>query len=56
VDKVSLAPNGTLTFIGRADNSGEARQRQLLERMDALQRDLAILVGRDPGASAPVPG
>lgn len=56
VDKVSLAPNGTLTFIGRADNSGEARQRQLLERMDALQRDLATLIGRDPGASAPAPG
>lgn len=56
VDKVSLAPNGTLTFIGRESNSGTARHQELIERIEALQRDVAMLLRRDPGASAPVSG
>ena len=56
VDKVSLAPNGTLTFIGRESNSGAARHQALIERIEALQRDVAMLIRRDPGASAPVSG
>ncbi len=56
VDKVSLAPNGTLTFIGRESNSGGARHQELIERMEALQRDVAMLIRRDPGASAPASG
>lgn len=56
VDKVSLAPNGTLTFIGRESNSGTARHQELIERIEALQRDVAMLLRRDPGASAPISG
>jgi uncharacterized membrane protein YcaP (DUF421 family) len=56
VDKVSLAPNGTLTFIGRESNSGTVRHQELIERIEALQRDVAMLIRRDPGASAPISG
>jgi len=56
VERISLAPNGTLTFVGRAGNSDEARHRELMARLEDLQRELTILIRRDPGASAPAPG
>lgn len=51
VETVSLAPNGILTFASRAGDSDANRHREIMERLASLQRDVAALLGRDPGAS-----
>lgn len=43
VDSITLGPNGTLSFSGREAHSEERRHRELLDRLDALQREVAAL-------------
>jgi uncharacterized membrane protein YcaP (DUF421 family) len=52
VEKVSLAPNGTLTFVGRESDSEAGRHRELMRRLESMERELSALIRRDPGASA----
>ncbi len=56
VEKVALAPNGTLSFAGRESSSEDFRHRELMQRLESMERDLSLLIRRDPGASAPVTG
>lgn len=51
VDAVTLAPNGILTFTSRQGHSEAGRHHEVMERLAALQRDVAELLGREPGAS-----
>ncbi|HET7109970.1 MAG TPA: YetF domain-containing protein [Gemmatimonadales bacterium] len=51
VDAVTLAPNGILTFASREGHSEAGRHREIMERLASLQRDVAELMGRSPGAS-----
>ncbi|HET9152219.1 MAG TPA: hypothetical protein VFN83_10950 [Gemmatimonadales bacterium] len=43
VNEVKMAPNGSLIFTGQESDSGGSRHRELLERLDALQREVAQL-------------
>jgi uncharacterized membrane protein YcaP (DUF421 family) len=52
VEKVALAPNGTLAFTRGEQESEAARYRAVLQRLDVVQRDLGLLLARGGGASA----
>ena len=46
VDNAVLYPNGTIYFHARHPDDSERRHRQLLERLDHLQREVATLRAR----------
>src|SRR5215467_14214240 len=50
VQQCVLEPGGTITFLGRKPGTDEARHSELLERLDALAREL----GRSRGAEPPL--
>ena len=43
VETATLYPNGTIYFRGRASDTEGARHRELLQRLDALGREIAAL-------------
>lgn len=43
VDKVVLETGGTLTFIGKEPAPEEVRHRELVEKLDQMQRELALM-------------
>jgi uncharacterized membrane protein YcaP (DUF421 family) len=43
IDSALLYPNGTIYFRGRHPDDAEQRHRALMERLDHLQRELAML-------------
>jgi uncharacterized membrane protein YcaP (DUF421 family) len=43
VEKVVLETGGTLTFVGKEPAPEELRHRELLERLEQMQRELALL-------------
>jgi uncharacterized membrane protein YcaP (DUF421 family) len=43
IDSAMLYPNGTIYFRGRHPDDAEQRHRALMERLDHLQRELAML-------------
>jgi uncharacterized membrane protein YcaP (DUF421 family) len=43
VEKVVLETGGTLTFIGKEPAPEELRHHELVEKLDAMQRELALL-------------
>ncbi len=43
VEKVVLETGGTLTFIGKEPTPDDLRHRELLERLEQMQRQLALL-------------
>jgi uncharacterized membrane protein YcaP (DUF421 family) len=43
IDSAMLYPNGTIYFRGRHPDEAEQRHRALMERLDHLQRELAML-------------
>jgi uncharacterized membrane protein YcaP (DUF421 family) len=51
VEKVTLAPNGNLAFTRGERESEGARYREVIQRLDAVQRDLGLLLTRGGGAS-----
>jgi uncharacterized membrane protein YcaP (DUF421 family) len=51
VEAVTLAPNGILTFSSRQGRSDTGRHREIMEQLASLQRDVAELLGRNPGAA-----
>jgi uncharacterized membrane protein YcaP (DUF421 family) len=50
VEKVVLETGGTLTFIGKEPTPEAVRHRELCEKLDAMQRELALLRG---GSTSP---
>ena len=50
VERAVLEPGGTLSFIGKQPAPEEARHREVVERLEALARDLAQLRAK-PSAS-----
>ena len=48
VDRAILEPGGTICFIGKKPSEEVQRHAQLLERLDALERQLTLL--RPPSA------
>jgi uncharacterized membrane protein YcaP (DUF421 family) len=48
VDKVVLETGGTLTFIGKEPAPDELRHRELVEKLDAMQRELSLLRAGSP--------
>lgn len=46
VEKVILETGGTLTFIGKEPAPDELRHRELADKLDAVQRELALLRAR----------
>src|SRR4029077_6553356 len=43
VDRATLDPSGTISFTGKKPAPEEARHRELLERLDQLNREVATL-------------
>jgi uncharacterized membrane protein YcaP (DUF421 family) len=52
VDQCILEPGGTLSFIGKKPDAEDKRHRELLERMDHLNAELALLRSARPPATA----
>lgn len=48
VEKVVLETGGTLTFIGKEPTPDELRHRELVEKLDAMQRELSLLRAGSP--------
>jgi uncharacterized membrane protein YcaP (DUF421 family) len=48
VERAVLEPGGGITFLARQPKPAEARHRELLERLDALSRELAALTRQRP--------
>jgi uncharacterized membrane protein YcaP (DUF421 family) len=46
VDMATLYPNGTLYFVGRHAMSEDSRHREILDRLDRLQQQMATLAPR----------
>jgi uncharacterized membrane protein YcaP (DUF421 family) len=45
VDRAVLEPGGTISFFGKQPDPEEKRYQELLQRLDAISRDLAVLRG-----------
>jgi uncharacterized membrane protein YcaP (DUF421 family) len=52
VDQCILEPGGTLSFIGKKPDVEDKRHRELLERMDHLNAEIALLRSTQPPAKA----
>lgn len=52
VDQCILEPGGTLSFIGKKPDADVVRHRELLERIDRLKEELALLRGTRPPSVA----
>ena len=52
VDQCVLEPGGTLSFIGKKPDVEDQRHRELLERIDHLNSEVALLQGARPPATA----
>jgi uncharacterized membrane protein YcaP (DUF421 family) len=52
VDQCILEPGGTLSFIGKKPDAEDKRHRELLERIDRLKSEVALLRGVRPPATA----
>ncbi len=52
VDQCILEPGGTLSFIGKKPDADDKRHRELLERIDHLSEELALLRTTRPPATA----
>ncbi len=52
VDQCILEPGGTLSFIGKKPDAEDKRHRELLERMDHLNSEIALLRSARPPATA----
>ena len=48
VDQCVLEPGGTLTFVGRKPDADESRHKELLEKIEVLRSELAILRNTRP--------
>jgi uncharacterized membrane protein YcaP (DUF421 family) len=52
VDQCILEPGGTLTFIGKKPDTDLLRHKELLDRIDKLKDELALLRGNRPPSVA----
>jgi uncharacterized membrane protein YcaP (DUF421 family) len=52
VDQCSLEPGGTLSFIGKKPDADVLRHKELLDRIDRLKDELAMLRGNRPPSVA----
>jgi uncharacterized membrane protein YcaP (DUF421 family) len=52
VDQCILEPGGTLSFIGKKPDADVLRHRELLDRIDRLKEELALLRGSRPPSPA----
>ena len=52
VDQCILEPGGTLTFIGKKPDADVLRHKELLDRIDRLKEELALLRGNRPPSVA----
>jgi uncharacterized membrane protein YcaP (DUF421 family) len=52
VDQCSLEPGGTLSFIGKKPDADALRHKELLDRIDKLKEELAMLRGSRPPSVA----
>ncbi len=52
VDQCILEPGGTLSFIGKKPDADVLRHRELLERMDRLKDELALMRNTPPPSIA----
>jgi uncharacterized membrane protein YcaP (DUF421 family) len=52
VDQCILEPGGTLSFIGKKPDADVTRHQELLQHLDALKQELAILRATRPPAPA----
>jgi len=52
VEQCSLEPGGTLSFIGKKPDADALRHKELLDRIDKLKEELAILRGNRPPSVA----
>jgi len=52
VDQCILEPGGTLSFIGKKPDADVVRHRELLDRIDRLKEELALLRGSRPPSLA----
>ena len=52
VDQCILEPGGTLSFIGKKPDADVVRHRELLDRIDRLKEELALLRGSRPPSVA----
>ena len=52
VDQCILEPGGTLSFIGKKPDADVTRHRELLDRIDQLKQELALLRGNRPPSVA----
>lgn len=52
VDQCILEPGGTLTFLGKKPPAEELRHQELLEKMESLAHEIALLRGWQPPARA----
>lgn len=52
VDQCILEPGGTLSFIGKKPDADVTRHRELLDRIDQLKQELALLRGNPPPSAA----
>ena len=46
VDRAVLEPGGSISFLAKQPQPEEIRYQELLDRLDAISRDLAVLRGR----------
>jgi hypothetical protein len=47
-----LEPGGTLTFLGRKPDTEDVRHQELLERLEKVAQEIALLRGSQPPARA----
>lgn len=52
VDQCILEPGGTLSFIGKKPDADVLRHKELLDRIDRLKEELALLRGSVPPSAA----
>ena len=52
VDQCILEPGGTLSFIGKKPDADVLRHRELLDHLDKLKQELALLRGSVPPSAA----
>jgi uncharacterized membrane protein YcaP (DUF421 family) len=52
VAKCILEPGGTLTFLGRKPDTEDVRHQELLERLEKVAQEIALLRGSQPPARA----
>ena len=52
VDKCVLEPGGTLTFVAKKPDTEDVRHQELLNRLDALVKEITALRGSQPPARA----